>query len=93
MKKFFAAIIALMILTTATAFALALYDTPYIGNAHTLRFHHRNCGSVNKMNPENQRPLNSVDEALAAGYWPCGNCKPCPPPPGRTPPPKGDFYD
>lgn len=91
MKKFLTATVAVMILMTTTVFAAALFDTPYIGNVHTLRFHHRNCSSVNKMNPENQYPLNSVEEALAKGFWPCGNCKPCPPPPDRTPPPKGTF--
>ena len=34
MKKFFAATVALIILTTATAFAVIRFDTPYIGNSY-----------------------------------------------------------
>ncbi|MBQ7454754.1 MAG: hypothetical protein IJS69_06880 [Selenomonadaceae bacterium] len=76
MKKIFVAVVALIIMTTTTAFAIALFDTPYIGNANTMRFHHRNCRSVNEMNPDNQRPLNSREEAINAGYVPCKRCKP-----------------
>ena len=77
MKKFFAAIVALIVLATVTAFAAPpLFDTPYIGNKFRKTFHYRDCPSVRQMNSENQVPLNSVDEALAAGYHPCGNCKP-----------------
>lgn len=77
MKKFLAAVVALMILSTATVFATAaLFDTPYIGNSYRKTFHYRDCPSVAQMNPKNQVPLNSVDEALAKGYHLCGNCKP-----------------
>lgn len=77
MKKFFAAIVTLIILTTATVLAAPpLFDTPYIGNKFRKTFHYRDCPSVMQMNRENQVPLKSVDEALRQGYHPCGNCKP-----------------
>ena len=76
MKKFFAAVIALIVLTTATAFAVALFDSPYIGNANTKRFHYASCRSVDEMNPDNQVPIYSIDEAQRLGYVPCKRCKP-----------------
>ena len=77
MKKFLAAIVALIILTTATAFAAAtLFNTPYIGNSFRKTFHYRDCDSVNQMWAEHQVPLNSREEAIKAGYRPCGNCRP-----------------
>ena len=77
MKKFLAAVIAGLILTTATVIAAPpLFDTPYIGNGYRLTFHKRDCPSVVQMNYKNQVPFNSREEAIAAGYSPCGNCKP-----------------
>ena len=76
MKKFFAAIVALIILTTATVFAQVLFDTPYIGNSYRKTLHVRDCDSVWQMNPKNQVGFNTRAEAFAAGYHPCGNCRP-----------------
>ena len=79
MKKFLAAVVAGLILTTATVIAAPpRFNTPYIGNSNPerLRFHRRDCPSVNEMNPEHQVPFNSREEAIAAGYRPCGNCNP-----------------
>lgn len=77
MKKFIAAVIALITLATVTVFAAPpQFNTPYIGNAYRKTFHKRDCPSVRQMNVANQVPLNSVQEALDAGYHPCGRCKP-----------------
>ena len=76
MKKFFAAIIAVLILTTVTAFAAALFDTPYIGNKFRGTLHYRDCPSVDQMNPKNQVPFNTPKDAFDKGYHPCGNCRP-----------------
>ena len=77
MKKFFAAIIALIVLTTATAFAaVILFDTPYIGNSYRQTLHVRDCDSVWQMNPNNQVGFNTRAEAFNQGYHPCGNCRP-----------------
>ena len=79
MKKFFAAIVGILILSTAIVIAAPpKFDTPYIGNRYS--FHYRDCPSVRQMNHKNQVQFKSVDEALNAGYSPCGNCKPWTPP-------------
>ena len=81
MKKIFAAIVTILILSTAIVFAAEpLFDTPYIGNSYRKTFHYRDCPSVRQMNHKNQVQFKSVDEALNAGYSPCGNCKPWTPP-------------
>ena len=71
MKKFLAAIVALMILMTASALA-----SSYVGNANSRKFHYANCSMVGKMNPKNKVFLNTRDEAIKAGYIPCKRCKP-----------------
>ena len=77
MKKFFVAIVALIVLTTATAFAAAaLFDTPYIGNKYRQTLHVRDCESVWQMNPNNQVGFKTRAEAFNQGYHPCGNCRP-----------------
>ena len=77
MKKFIAATIALITLATVTVFAAPpQFNTPYIGNAYRLTLHYRDCPSVEQMNPENQVPFNTREEAIELGYHPCGNCRP-----------------
>lgn len=78
MKKFFAAIVTAIFMTATfvTVLAAARFDTPYIGNAYRKTLHYRDCPSVDEMNPKNQVPFNTRDEAIAQGYHPCGNCRP-----------------
>lgn len=76
MKKFIAVVIALIILSMATVFAQALFNTPYIGNSYRKTLHYRDCDSVWQMNPKNQVGFNTAEEAFALGYHPCGNCRP-----------------
>lgn len=77
MKKFLTVIVALIILATATVLAAPpLFDTPYIGNSYRKTFHYRECDSVYEMWAEHQVPFKSRDEAINAGYRPCGNCRP-----------------
>lgn len=66
----------ILIATMATAFARALYDTPYIGNKYRGTFHYRDCASVDKMWEENQVPLATRQEAIDKGFRPCKNCRP-----------------
>lgn len=73
MKKFFAAVVAFIIMTTAFATVLA---SNYIGNANTGKFHYADCSSVDKMNPANKVFMNTREEAINAGYVPCKRCKP-----------------
>lgn len=72
MKKFLAAIIALIILSMATAFA----NVSYVGNSNSRKFHYANCTTLKKMNPNNRVTFNSRDEAIKKGYVPCKRCKP-----------------
>ena len=48
----------------------------YIGNKNSMKFHRASCVSVKQMKESNKVCLTSRDEAIAAGYVPCGNCKP-----------------
>ena len=49
---------------------------PYIGNKNSMKFHRASCGSVKQMKESNKVCLQTREEAIAAGYSPCGNCKP-----------------
>jgi len=71
MKKFFAAIVALIVLATATAFAAG-----YVGNANSKKFHRADCSYAAKMKPANRVAFNTRDEAINAGYVPCKRCNP-----------------
>ena len=73
MKKFLAAIITIIIMTTAFATVLA---SSYVGNANSKKFHYADCSMVNKMNPANKVYMNTRDEAINAGYVPCKRCNP-----------------
>lgn len=46
----------------------------YIGNKNSKKFHLPTCSYL--PNQSNQVTFNSREEALAAGYDPCGHCKP-----------------
>ena len=73
MKKFFAAVVTLVFMTTAFATVLA---SSYVGNAKTRKFHYIDCSMVGKMNPANKVFMNTRDEAINAGYVPCKRCNP-----------------
>ena len=46
--------------------------TLYIGNTNSKKFHVQDCGNLPK--EENQIIFDSYEDAVAAGYTPCGNC-------------------
>ena len=73
MKKFLAAVVAVILMTAACASVLA---ASYVGNANSRKFHYADCSMVGKMNPANKVFLNTREEAIAAGYVPCKRCKP-----------------
>lgn len=51
--------------------------TTYILNTNTQKFHRIDCESVLEMSEGNRLPTRmSRDEIIAAGYAPCGSCKP-----------------
>ena len=73
MKKFFAAIVAVLVVTATVA---TVFATNYVGNANSRKFHVSSCSFVDRMNPKNRVDFQSRDEAIAAGYVPCKRCKP-----------------
>ena len=73
MKKFFAAVVTIIILTASFATVLA---SNYVGNANSMKFHYADCSMVNKMNPSNKVFMNTREEAINAGYVPCKKCNP-----------------
>ena len=44
----------------------------YIGNANSKKFHLPSCSNL--PDPANQVLFSSYEEAVQAGYTPCGNC-------------------
>ena len=46
----------------------------YIGNKNTKKFHHPWCSYLSA--PENRVYFTTRQEAIDAGYTPCGHCKP-----------------
>lgn len=48
----------------------------YVGNSNSGKFHAPGCGDVNKMKDSNKVYFSSRDEAINAGYTPCGHCHP-----------------
>lgn len=49
----------------------------YILNTSSKRFHYPDCQSVSDMKEKNKQEFYGTrDEAIAAGYLPCGNCHP-----------------
>lgn len=51
-------------------------SSSYVGNSNTGKFHAPGCSSVGKMKPSNKVFFSSRDEAISAGYVPCGRCHP-----------------
>ncbi len=46
-------------------------------NPSSMKFHYPDCSSVSKMKEENKKEFYGTrQEAIAAGYSPCGNCDP-----------------
>lgn len=52
----------------------ALYEADYIGNVKSMKFHTQDCSSL--PDEDNRLYLESREEAIAAGFSPCGSCKP-----------------
>lgn len=55
-------------------------DATYILNTNTMRFHELDCSGAPSPDSQNYKLTDmSYDEAVEAGYTPCGICKPQPP--------------
>ena len=48
----------------------------YIGNRNTKKFHSPSCDSVREMKESNRVEFSCREEAIGAGYKPCGRCNP-----------------
>ena len=48
----------------------------YVGSVKSDKYHHPGCRHAENISPENEIWFNSKSEAQAAGYVPCGVCKP-----------------
>lgn len=51
-------------------------EIEYVGNSKTMKFHFKDCDSVEKIAPGNVVIFKSLDEALKKGYVPCKRCNP-----------------
>lgn len=51
-------------------------EAPYIGNKNSKKLHYAECSSVDDMKDKNKVEWYSREDAINAGYVPCGRCKP-----------------
>lgn len=51
-------------------------NAAYIGNRNTKKFHSPSCDSVREMKESNRVEFSDREEAIDAGYKPCGRCNP-----------------
>lgn len=68
MKKI-SVLVAMLMLFTSTAFA-------YVGNMTSRKYHYETCRAAKKINAGNRTSFETRDEAVSAGYRPCGICRP-----------------
>lgn len=48
----------------------------YVLNTNTKKFHRPSCRDVKRIKAKNYGTIDSREEAIAAGYSPCGHCHP-----------------
>lgn len=51
-------------------------EVSYVGNKNSHVFHNSTCSSASSMSEKNKVAFSSRDEAIDAGYKPCGKCNP-----------------
>lgn len=51
-------------------------EEPYVGNRNNHKLHYADCPSVTDIKEKNRVGFDSRDDAIAAGYTPCGACTP-----------------
>lgn len=54
----------------------AAVQAAYIGNRNSMKFHSADCRYAAQVKAENRIAFDSAEQALIAGYTPCGACKP-----------------
>lgn len=67
--------IALATITLLSAVTPAL-AADYLGNTKSMKFHYSSCRTIKNPSASHFVSLGSRDEAINAGYAPCGVCKP-----------------
>jgi len=60
---------SLLMLLTSTAFA-------YVGNTSSHKFHYEGCRAEQRIRADHRVHFDTREEAVDAGYTPCGICKP-----------------
>ena len=61
---------------TVQSTGTAVRDETYVGSAQSNKFHHPGCRWAKKIKSGNLITFNSREEAINAGYSPCGTCNP-----------------
>lgn len=61
---------------TAAPMPTAAADAAYIGNRNSMKYHRAGCRYAAQIKAENRIGFDSAEQALTAGYTPCGACKP-----------------
>ena len=68
--------IAFLTVIVSLVFPMAVpaMATDYLCNPKSMKFHYYSCRTIK--HPEKFIPVSSREEAINAGYKPCGVCKP-----------------
>ena len=72
-KRISILLVVLFTMALATSTALA---TTYVASAQSNKFHYSSCRAAKRINQSNLITFSSRDEAINAGYSPCGICHP-----------------
>ncbi len=75
MKRVFAALAAVCFLSFSTGISVAA-DAAYVASKGGEKYHKADCGIARNIKAENKVTFNYPEEAIQAGYSPCGVCKP-----------------
>lgn len=54
----------------------AAVQAAYVGNRNSMKFHSADCRYAAQVKAENRIAFDNAEQALIAGYTPCGACKP-----------------
>ena len=66
-----------LVTKTGSADSNTLSGITYVVNTNTEKFHYPTCKSVDKIKEKNRMDFSGTrEELIAAGYSPCGSCKP-----------------
>lgn len=65
-----------LLLTALTTCLLSSVALAYVGNSYSLKFHSEGCRAEQKIRADHRVYFSTRDEAINAGYKPCGICKP-----------------